>query len=41
MARTRMQKTKIGGSEWELNPPVTGNLPPAGFEDHLVCFDAL
>src|ERR1700720_102725 len=22
-----------GGSEWESNPPATGNLPPAGFED--------
>ena len=25
--------SQIGGSEWESNPPVTGNLPPAGFED--------
>jgi hypothetical protein len=24
---------RFGGSEWESNPPVTGNLPPAGFED--------
>jgi hypothetical protein len=24
---------KYGGSEWESNPPATGNLPPAGFED--------
>jgi hypothetical protein len=22
-----------GGSEWGSNPPATGNLPPAGFED--------
>jgi len=24
---------KLGGSEWESNPPATGKLPPAGFED--------
>jgi len=24
---------RYGGSEWGSNPPVTGNLPPAGFED--------
>jgi hypothetical protein len=24
---------KNGGSEWGSNPPATGNLPPAGFED--------
>jgi hypothetical protein len=24
---------RIGGSEWGSNPPATGSLPPAGFED--------
>src|SRR5437588_12919458 len=31
--RARYNIGKNGGSEWESNPPVTGNLPPAGFED--------
>src|ERR1700722_17368506 len=29
----RRVRRKLGGSEWESNPPATGNLPPAGFED--------
>ena len=24
---------KLGGSEWESNPPATSKMPPAGFED--------
>src|SRR5258708_9103190 len=31
--RTRKPLDTNGGSEWGSNPPATGNLPPAGFED--------
>jgi|HubBroStandDraft_2_1064218.scaffolds.fasta_scaffold06200_7 uncharacterized protein (DUF4415 family) len=27
------QRVKIGGSEWESNPPATSEMPPDGFED--------
>src|SRR6266436_1631230 len=27
------ESLKNGGSEWGSNPPATGSLPPAGFED--------
>ncbi len=32
---------KLGGSEWESNPPATGDLPPDGFEDNQECSDRL
>jgi hypothetical protein len=29
--------SETDGSRWDSNPPATGSLPPAGFEDHWWC----